>query len=89
MELWGLMQECWKKQVHKQILEWVGLSLPPFSKNNNQLLGFVDVQQQFVLCASLCKIVDFLPIRTYLPTMVSSVASQQSLSMPANAVLGI
>lgn len=30
-----------------------------FSKINNQLLGFVDVEQQVVLCAPLCKI-DFL-----------------------------
>ncbi len=38
------------------------MSLPPLSKTNDQLLGFADIEQQVVLSASLCKIVDFLPI---------------------------
>lgn len=31
-----------------------------FSEVNNQFLGFVDVEQQIVLCAPFCKTVNFL-----------------------------
>ena len=57
-----------------------------YSKINNQLLEFTDVEQWIVLCTSCCKIVDFLHILT--PIVVFNAANDGgAIRIPCNKVL--